>query len=83
MSQSSNSAIGGSLSSIYIFYFDSVEFYIHVHTTFSGDLYDYLWLEIQARNYEHDTTNDKHYKGSVTKGQGKVVRRFWLQSFLP
>ena len=63
-------------TSINIFYFDSVKFYNHVHTAFCEDLYDFLRFEIQARNYEHDTTNDKHYKKSVTKGLGKVLRRF-------
>ena len=58
-----------------MFYFDSVKFYNHVHATFCEDLYDLLQFEIQARNYEHDTANDKNYKASVTKGQEKVLRR--------
>ena len=59
-----------------MFYFDSVKFCNHVHSTFCKDLYDFLQFEIQARNYEHDITNDKNYERSLTKGQGKVLRRF-------
>ena len=33
-------------TSIYIFYFDSVKFYDHVHTTFCEDLYNFLQFEI-------------------------------------
>ena len=50
-----------------MFYFDMFKFYNHIHTTFCEDLYDFLRFEIQARDYEHYTTNDKHYKKSVTR----------------
>ena len=57
--------------SIYVFYFESVKFYTHVHTTFCAGLYYFLRFEIQARNDEHDTTNNEHYKKVSRKEKEK------------
>ena len=45
-------------------------------------LYYFLRFEIQARNDDHYTTNDKHYNKSVTKGKEKSSQTFLAAKIL-